>query len=289
MNVWAALKQLGKSRHKLFLWVSHAELQEHIKERTSSKFGAQVDIKWPRKEKKPKAAAATYQIEPSNLMLAAEVFATNCGTPLSQLPLSGVVKNARGVAFATAAEAHKYMTEGKFISMHTLRVPAIYKATMEPVLLECTSVQLGDQDVDQKTNKSAPEVAVFASVLFRTHVFRDLWEAEHQWNELVDHPVRCLVSTFPLLRLCKDRDCQGPCNMYHPSIEEEGIESGLLDVWGFKWAQIDGSKSSPQKKQCSHALYMRVPESSFDALHIASGQAGVFSLYPGRKISQHRT
>ena len=51
MNVWAALKQLGKSRHKLFLWVSHAELQEHIKERTSSKFGAQVDIKWPRKEK----------------------------------------------------------------------------------------------------------------------------------------------------------------------------------------------------------------------------------------------
>jgi len=77
--------------------------------------------------------------------------------------------------------------------------------------------------------------------------------------------------------------------MYHPSIEEEGIESGLLDVWGFKWAQIDGSKSSPQKKQCSHALYMRVPESSFDALHIASGQAGVFSLYPGRKISQHRT
>lgn len=41
--------------------------------------------------------------------------------------------------------------------------------------------------------------------------------------------------------------------------------------------------------QCSHALYMRVPESSFDALHIASGQAGVFSLYPGRKISQHRT
>ena len=156
-------------------------------------------------------------------MLAAEVFATNCGTPLSQLPLSGVVKNTRGVAFATAAEAHKYMTEGKFISMHTLRVPAIYKATMEPVLLECTSVPLGDQDVDPKTNKSAPEVAVFASVLFRTHVFRDLWEAEHQWNELVDHPVRCLVSTFPLLRLRKDRDCQGPCNMYHPSIDEEGI------------------------------------------------------------------
>ena len=222
-------------------------------------------------------------------MLAAEVFATNCGTPLSQLPLSGVAKNARGVAFATAAEAHKYMAKGKFISMHTLRVPAIYTATMKPVLLECTSAHLGDQDVDQKTNKSAPEVAVFASVLFRTHVFRDLWEAEHQWNELVDHPVRCLVSTFPLLRLCKDRDAKVHATCITPALRKKvlnqvfwmfGVSNGLrLMVPNLRLRSL----------QCCHAVYMRVPQSSYDALHIASVQAGVSSLYQGRKISQHRT
>lgn len=296
-NVWAALKQLGNSKPKPFMWVTHSELQEHIKERSSTKFGAQVDVKRQEKQKEVKSANTSYQIDPTNLVLPAEVFVTNCGTPLTQLPLSGVAKNARGVAFATAAEAHKYMTEGKFISpeglailivgplpetfpkslpMHNLRVPAIYKATNDPVLLECTSVQLGDQAVYQKTNKSAPEVAVFPSVVFRAHVFRDLWEQERQWNDLIEHPVRSLVHTFTLLRLCKDKDCQGPCSFFHPSLEEEeGIESGLLDVWGFKWAHLDGAKTSPGKAAVL-SVYIRVPESSFEALHVSSGQAGVF-------------
>ena len=294
-NVWAALKQLGNSRPKPFMWVTHAELQEHIKERATTKYGADVDIKRPKKSKEAQAPPASQQIDPANLVLPSGIFVTNCGTPLSQLPLSGVIKNARGVAFATAADAQQYLSSGTFISpeglallivghlpdvlpqslpMHSLRVPAIYKATNEPILLDCTSIQLGDQAVYQKTNQSAPEVQAYPSVVFRAHVFRDLWETDHAWQDLVDHPIRNLVATFDLLRLCKDRDCTG-CHLFHPSLEEEGIESGLLDVWGFKWAQLDGSKIAPPKASVL-SVYIRVPESSFDALHVASGQSGVF-------------
>lgn len=294
-NPWAALKQLGNSRPKPFMWVTHAELQEHIQHRATTKYGAQVDVQRPRKQKDKSSSSTSHQIDPNNLVLPAEVFVTNCGTPVTQVPLAGVVKNARGVAFATASEAYQYVTDGKFISpeglailivgslpetfpqslpMHRLRVPAIYKATNEPILIQCTSVQLGDQAVYQKTNIAAPEVAVFPSVVFRAHTFRDLWEHECVWSDLVEHPVRCLVRAFPLLRLCKETDCQG-CSQYHPSIEEEGIESGLLDVWGFKWAMHDGSKSQPAKAEVM-SVYLRVPESSFDALHIASGHSGVF-------------
>eukprot|EP00435_Cladocopium_sp_Y103_P004570 s2426_g1.t1 len=295
-NVWSALKQLGNSRPKPFMWVTHAELEMHIQERATTKYGAQVDIKRSRKPSGKSAQAELPAIDPANLTLPPEVFVTNCGTPLPQLPLAGVVKNARGVAFVNAQDAHQYVQAGKFITpeglallivgtvpdnfpqtlpMHRIRVPAIYKATGEPVLLECTSVQLGDQAVYQKTNHAAPELAVFPSVVFRAHVFKDLWSIDGLWNDLIEHPIRNLISSFPLMRLCKDSNCQGPCALFHPSIEEEGIESGLLDYWGFKWASLDGSKCSPVKSEVL-SVYLRVPESSFAALHHASGHHGAF-------------
>eukprot|EP00435_Cladocopium_sp_Y103_P062051 s232_g23.t1 len=216
-NVWAALKQLGNSRPKPFMWVHHDELQAHIKDRATTKYGAQLDIKRARKQKESKSVPVSQHVDPTNLVLPAGLFATNCGTPLPQLSLSGVVKNARGIAFATASDAMQYATEGKFISpeglallivgsvpdampktlpMHQLRVPAIYRATNEPVLLDCTSIQLGDQAVYQPSNASAPEVQVFPSVVFRAHFFRDAWEQEGAWSDLVDHPGKAwLVGT----------------------------------------------------------------------------------------------
>lgn len=295
-NVWASLKQLGNSRPKPFMWVTHDELQTHIKDRASTKFGVELDIKRQRKQKHQRPQPASHQIDPTNLVLPAGFFTTNCGTPLGQLPLSGVVKNARGIAFATASDALQYATEGKLISteglamlivgpipeafpqslpMHGIRVPAMYKATNEPVLLDCTSMQLGDQAVYQQINAAAPEVQVFPSVVFRVHAFRDTWEIEGSWPDFVDHPVRSILGVFPTLRLCKDPQCQGLCPLFHPSIEETGIESGLLDVWGFKWAKLDGSKAAPLQAAVL-SVYLRVPESNFEVLHVASGQSGIF-------------
>ena len=161
------------------------------------------------------------------------------------------------------------------LPMHSLRVPAIYKGTNEPVILDCTSIQLGDQAVYRKTSQDAPSLTVCPTRVFRVHVFKDLWQQEHDWDEFLGHPVRSLVQAFPIFRLCKDADCDHHCSLFHPSLEEEGVESGLVDVWAFRWHGLDGSKQ-PQAQAEVLSVYVRVPESSFDQVHRSSGTQGVF-------------
>jgi hypothetical protein len=77
--------------------------------------------------------------------------------------------------------------------------------------------------------------------------FSDVWEIDNVWADLTAHPVRSLVQLFPILRLCRVADCDQECGMFHPSLEEEGVESGLLDIWAFRWHGYDGSKMPIRK------------------------------------------
>ena len=155
------------------------------------------------------------------------------------------------------------------------RVPAIYKGTNEPILLDCHSIQLGDQAVYRKTNQAAPELTVCPTKVIRVHVFRDLWELDNAWEDLVSHPVRQLVQAFPSLRLCRNSDCDQSCGFFHPSIEEEGIESGLLDTWASVGTGMMAANSSLEKLRFL-SVFIRIPESNFDQLHQASGTKGFF-------------
>lgn len=307
-NNWSALKTLGNTKPKPFRWVTHDELQLHIQERATKDFGVAVDVKRSKKPREPKQTIPlANQIDPTALVLTPNVFTTSSGTPVNQIALGDVQKNATGVAFACPSDVLHFLADAKMIStealavlvvgsaastlqrslpMHEVRVPAIYRGTNEPVLIDCISIQLGDQAVFQKHPTKAPEVAVFPTVVFRVHVFRDLWEPDQTWEDLVAHPVKSLVSIFPLLRICREHaTCGGApqCLLYHPSLEEDGIESGLLDVWGFGWAKLDGARQPPQQAAV-FTVYIRVPESSFNQLHIASGTGGVF-FEPRKKDS----
>ena len=293
-NPWAALKTLGNSRPKPFLWVLHHELQQHIQERAQGKFGA-LDAKRTQKKASKKESALSKYVDPASLTLPHGIFMTNCGTALPQLQLDEVQKDARGVAFATPADVQRFLADGKLISpdglallvigpmpenlpvslpMHGLRVPAIYKGTNEPVIIDCTSVQLGDQAVYRRQNDEAPEITVCPTKVMRAHAFKDLWPTEFSWEEFAAHPVRHLVQIFPIFRLCKQEGCTD-CSLYHPSLEEEGVESGLLDIWSFRWHAHDGTKSPPKQAEAL-SVYIRIPESSFDSVHRLSGSQGCF-------------
>ena len=248
------------------------------------------------------------QLDPTSLLLPPGVFTTNCGTALPQLSIDEVQQDARGIAFASVQDAQHFLADGKMISaeglallvigsmpenqpialpMHSLRVPAIYKGTNEPIIIDCVSIQLGDQAVYRKTNQAAPELTVCPTKVVRAHVFRDLWEPDCAWDDLVSHPVRQLVQAFPCLRLCWVPDCDQLCGHFHPSLEEDGIESGLLDTWAFRWHGHDGSKQQPAKAEVL-SVFIRVPESNFDTLHQASGSKGFF-LSPEIQMLQART
>ena len=128
-------------------------------------------------------------------------------------------------------------------------MPAIYKGTNEPIILDCTSIQLGDQAVYRRPNQYAPELQVCPTKVMRAHVFKHMLDADHSWDDFTAHPVRYLVQAFPVLRMCKDADCDHSCGLFHPSLEEEGIESGLVDIRSFRWHGLDGSKQPPAKAE----------------------------------------
>lgn len=296
-NVWAALKGVGSARPKPFLWISHAELQEHIKHRASTRFGADADQTRPKGHKQQRSAPAVATLlDPSSLNLLPGIFVSNDGTSVDQIAIQEVQKNVRGVAFASIAEAKPFLAEGKFISTealallvvgslpadvahslpaHAVRVPAIYRGTQEPILADCTIIQIGDQAVYAKQNQRVKEIAVFPTVVFRVHVFQDLWSEEAEWKDFVAKPLKSLVQAFPILTLCRNEQCDRNCGCFHPSIEEEGVEAAILDTWGFHWHTIDGNKTTPAKAAVL-SFYIRLLESNFNTVHLSSGQSGTF-------------
>ncbi len=296
-NVWAALKSLGSDRSKPFLWISHSELQDHIQQRAKSKFGAEVDQAKPKgsKAKQPSPAVATL-LDPASLNILPGIFVANDGSSVDQIPIADVQKNSKGVAFASLAEAKPFLHEAKFISTealsllvvgnlptdvahalpaHAVRVPAIYKGTQEPILVDCTAIQLGDQAVYAKQNNRVKEIAVFPTVVFRAHVFQDLWTDDKDWADVASRPIKSLTQVFPQLTLCRNETCSRDCGQFHPSLEEEGVEAAILDTWGFRWHTLDGHKTNPGKAAVL-SLYIRLLESNFNSVHSLSGQHGVF-------------
>ena len=295
-NPWPGLKQLGNQKASPFQWVTHEELQLHIQERANSKFG--VDQKRDKRSKEPRSTQVTVEkLDPSSLVLPSGIFITEDRVALSQLQIAQVQKDARGVAFGTLQDAQPYLTEGKLISpegltiliigripdsvgrtlpMFQLRVPAVYRGTGEPILLDVTAIQLGDQQVFLNQNQKAPQIEVFPTTVFRVHIFRDQWNGGEGWQDLIAHPIKSLVQAVPVLNLCRTKDCdQQQCEFFHPSLEEEGIEGGLTDVWSFHWHGLDGTRQPPAKAAVL-SIFIRVPESSFNQLHGLSGVNGLY-------------
>ena len=294
-NVWAALKSLGSSRPRPFMWVQHQELQKHIQAQSQNKFGHGINIKKPKKLRDQKRSKVDADhIDPANLALPSGLFITNDRQEVNQISLDQVLKDARGVAFAKEADVQQFLNAGKFISqeglnilvlgglsttdshelpMHALSVPAVYRGTNEPVIVDCVSLQLGDQAIYRAKNNEQPELTVLPTVVFRAHIYKDQWGSEG-WPEFTLRPIKSLVQSFQTLQICNDRHCDG-CPCYHPSIEETGAESALTDIWGFKWSDVEGNKTTPEKSELL-SIYFRTPESNFQAVHVSSGNKGVF-------------
>ena len=86
-NKWAALKQLGNSRPRPFMWVTNQELQQHIQDRSQSEYGAKLDIRKKKTQKEyKKQPAAAPQIDPASLFLPPGLFITNTGEVSHKFP-----------------------------------------------------------------------------------------------------------------------------------------------------------------------------------------------------------
>ena len=153
-----------------------------------------------------------------------------------------------------------------------VEVPAKYLGTGDPIVLRCTSLQLGDDAVLEVTNEGKA-VATMPTAVVRVHWYRD--EAEVSWEEISRKPVKILRDQVPLLQICRIGGCKGACGMFHAAVEEVGTESVILDLWSARWAKLDGAKCRAQEAD-TWQIYIRCPESAAHVLQGVSGQGGIW-------------
>ena len=289
-NPWQALKALGSNRSKQYQWITYNELQNHIEARGRQKWGADIDQKKPVKSKK-ETKGCEFLLDPMKLQLL-EGFWTNGSTPLEQIEFLKVKASGTGVAFCKIEDALPYLQAGSTISVDALmlltvgqlqdvqsslrfehiEVPAKYAGTGEPVVIKCTAIQLGDVDAVLADENMAHNVSTCPTEVVRLHWFRD--ECYQDWNEVCRRPIKLLVESVPLLALCRSSACTN-CSNFHPTVEEEGIDSVLIDLWSWKWVSLDGRKQKPYDAEVLQ-LYIRCPESALTGLIEASGDHGLY-------------
>ena len=293
-NPWQALKALGSSQPKPFIWLSYNELQSQIQQRGESKWGADLDVQ-KRSKRKPKASQSPIDqiIDPGQLVIPKGHFLDG-DAPLPQLGHADLRSGARGVVILKFGDAMPFLKDGKSISTECLMMlilgkhdlnlicglsfrfitlPVHYASTGEPVLVPCTAVQIGDGMITEAQQGECPEVDTLPTAVVRFHVYRDEWP--DQWAALASKPLKSLIDRTPLLQLCRMTTCKQDCGRTHLAVEEQGAESVVLDVWGWKWSTAEGKKVRPAEAALLQA-YMRCPESVEGPLQ---GQSGYYGAY----------
>ena len=136
-----------------------AELDAQIRKRAQSKFRVSNSAKF-------QVAASSNVVDPEDLVLMADTFCCE-NQPVSQIALKDVAANRAGLAVATVAQTTPFLhgaeslsisglafltttpidtSEQGLLPVTNLRFPAIYTPTGEPILLDGSLVQLGDQE-----------------------------------------------------------------------------------------------------------------------------------------------
>lgn len=266
------------------------ELRNHIEEKGRDRWGAAVDV--PKRKGvgkgKQKEIKLEVLLDPLKLVLVPGIFEA-AGSEMKQIDFDQVRSGATGIAFCKFEEAVPYIADGKSISIGPLLlliiggeqvdgdrlkpivVPARYHGTEEPVLVNCRAMQLGDIEIKEK-NGPAPEVGVLPTRVVRIQIFKD--EVD-DWKNVSSRPLRHLTETLGALQQCRDGGCDGKCGKFHPTVEENGAESAIIDRWGWRWAKLDGRKCSQDDSEVL-SIFLRIPESIFSALIATSGQGGIY-------------
>ena len=62
---------------------------------------------------------------------------------------------------------------------------------------------------------------------------------------------------IPELQVCKDKQCDGSCNLFHPSVEES-VTQLFQDVWARAYSRAAGGRAPPPEAELFQA-FVRVP------------------------------
>ena len=283
-NVWQSLKAIASKPSTMFRWIRQDELELHIQQRASDKFG--VTVASPKAKKqgggRAKASNKPLQVDPLQLQMASGSFVSSGSDHLCQLAFEEVVAEAEGLAFCHASQLAPFLADYRPLSVgalgllttspipatscgaapvSTIRYPALYAPTGEAILLTGTLLQLGDSTV-QLASGDIADIENVETGICRVSVYRD--ELSGEWSSFIQAPVRQVMSLVTELSICRANGCVGDCKRFHPAVEEQ-VEQVVLDVWNRQFQRLEGGREAPAQASMFSAL-LRVPMSAVEVL-----------------------
>ena len=277
-NPWADLKQLGSKPSTNFQWVKPDELMRQVRARAEEQYGVAASMK-KRDGKRAKQETQPLHINPQQLSLIDGSFVDSAGNSVRQIQLADVSNQASGLAFATVNEASPYLQEGKSLSIsplallttspvpheqvgllpvQNLRFPVLYQGTQEPVLVQGSLIQLGDEIITRQLERNPPSLEALPTETMRLIVFRDEFEAAGgSWDSMCQGPLKQLFQAVPGLTVCRGAACGGQCPKHHCPVDQE-YESLLTDVWERRWSRTDGGAGSSLKMLDSSLCWLEL-------------------------------
>ena len=286
---WRSLKAIGNKIGKPFQWITVDELERHIQARAHVRFGA--DTKPRKKSGKSKRVDTEVHLTPELLELLPDSFEDEEGDPLPMITLESVKPDMRGIALISIDQAPQFLDVkqnmstdafalltigeipgGKHENAEPMQWTAIYKPTMEPIIVHGHLISLGDTAVQKRKSEDEQELQQIDTTVVRAQIFRDQFQQD--WAALCAGPVKVLIQLIPALQLCRDEQCSGTCKLFHCAIDEE-VRQVMVDVWNWRW-QDEKGKPVKSRDAASFSVHLRIPLSGLDALLGYSGWSGIF-------------
>ena len=288
-NPWNYLKAVASRPHVAFQWLRADELQGKIQARAKAKFQIQPS---QRRKKDPRPPEQPLILDPAQLNLVPNTFFAQ-GKPLPQIPFSGIGNQAWGIAFGSVADMGPYLQEGKVISdkplgvlttavipadqvntlqVESIRFPALYKGTNEPLLIMGSLVTLGKIAISRADQGALCTLQSIPTQTLRLAVFKDQWTGA--WEDFIQQPLRSLLLKIPTLCLCKQTGCGVTCPKFHADLDEP-LDQLIMDVWSRSFHHLDTKFAKPRDSALWTAL-VRVPQSANLTLQALSGKLGLY-------------
>ena len=284
---WKSLKVLGTNVR--FQFISKEELQAQIDKRAGK-----GPVGKPVKKNKQLVVAdssSPVALDPAKLGLPDEYF-TGGGKGLQQIPFTMVGPVAEGVVIVSPQQAEPYLRASRVIAQGplaflilqspigsvgtTLRVehitvPARCLVNQEPLLLEVMLVQLGAVHVSKSQVESPVAIDTVQVSTVKLTVFRD--ECLESWEIFSGAPLKYIIKTIPLLRICRGENCGCPC--WH-NFEKINTSDAIIDVWRRQFLRA-GYKPEPVSSAVIFSVCIRIPQCLLLRILGCSGEGGVYA------------
>ena len=219
---WQDLKAKANAQTPTIQLVHSDELKQMIDNRLKS--GKSMGQK-QNKENIQRKPPTNFQLNANQIQVPAGIFQQADGTKIHQLKSTQMQQNAQGFAIVNACDARPFFELQEPISKsglaliildhqhpeiqgkcESIRFPAHYADTDEPVIVTAGLLQLGQQAVLRHKPDTCTKIDETKTSVLRILVYRDLYQ-EHEWQAFHPRPVKCLMELEPMSQLPSHYRC----------------------------------------------------------------------------------